>query len=119
MKSVMRIFLLVASFLALASAVAMAQTKPSGAIKGTVKTPAGKALVGARVTAKSKTTKAHVSAKTGSMGHFALRDLPAGTYTIKVSDAGYKSKVQPMVAVMAGKTTRDRVKLKKSGVPGA
>lgn len=119
MKAILKVFLLGASFLAFASAAAMAQTKASGKIKGTVATSAGKVLPGARVVASSKKTNADVSAVTGRMGHFAFRDLPAGTYSIRISDAGYKPKVQPMVTVMAGQTTQDRVMLKKAGTPGA
>lgn len=113
MKSMLRVFLLVASFLALASAVAMAQTKPAGTIRGTVTNSAGKAVSGARVTVNSKKSNADKSTVTGKMGHFSFQNLSAGYYTLKVSDAGYKPKVQPMIMVMKGKTTEDRVTLKK------
>lgn len=120
MKSMFRVFLLMAGFLTLASGAALAQTTttPAGAIKGTVTNSTGKALAGAKVTATSKKFNAHVSAVTGKKGQFALQYLPAGTYTVKVKDLGYKTKVQPVVQVKPGKTTQDQVKLEQAGTSG-
>lgn len=42
---------------------------------------------------------------TGSQGEYALLDVPAGTYTVKVSKLGYTSEVRVDVAVLPGELT--------------
>jgi len=46
-----------------------------------------------------------MSATTNSSGHYAISDVPAGTYTVTVSANGYEDSSQTNITVVAGETT--------------
>lgn len=77
-----------------------AQTHP-GSIAGKVKNAAGQAVAGASVATDPATT----TATSASDGAYALADVPAGTYEVKVTASGYEDLAQADVSVEEGQTT--------------
>jgi hypothetical protein len=72
-----------------ASAIAYAQG--SSSISGVVSDTAGGAVPGATVTVTNDATKVALENVTNSSGQFSFPALPVGTYTVKVSLAGFKT----------------------------
>ena len=70
------------------SGAAWAQT--TGSITGTVKDPSGAAIVGATVVVTSPERGITRKMSTNSMGEYSETALPAGTYDIIVTAAGFK-----------------------------
>ncbi|MGQ9729633.1 MAG: carboxypeptidase regulatory-like domain-containing protein [Candidatus Zipacnadales bacterium] len=58
-------------------------------ISGTVSTADGGVLAGARVTAEDATAAIIASGRTDTNGAFTLRNVPAGTYTVRVQKSGF------------------------------
>jgi hypothetical protein len=77
----------------------------SGAISGTVTDDAGGVIPGAEVTAKSVFSERVFIAKTDDQGNYALRNLPAGTYTIEFRTAGFRDAVITGVPVRSSSVT--------------
>ncbi|HVA71861.1 MAG TPA: carboxypeptidase-like regulatory domain-containing protein [Candidatus Limnocylindrales bacterium] len=111
MKSVLKCFLGIVGALTLASAVAAAPS-PTGAIKGSVINPAGKVVAGVSVSVNRAKSNTHLSDVTGTTGDFVFTSLPPGDYRVTVKAKGYAPVVQPVIEVIAGKTTPDAVFLK-------
>ncbi len=63
----------------------------SGAISGTVTDPTGATIAGAEISAKSAATEATFTAKTGNLGDYMLRNVPAGFYVVQFSSTGFRS----------------------------
>jgi hypothetical protein len=86
-------FLLAAFFMIsgmfIASPRALAQTN-YGAIVGTVKDATGADLVGAEVTLKNNGTDATETVKSGSGGTYTFLNLNPGSYSLIVSNPGFK-----------------------------
>jgi len=81
----------------------MAQT-PTGSVRGVVKDQQGAVISAASVTITNKATGASRTIKTGSDGSYAVENLPAGDYEIKIEAAGFA--VQNITAVVqVGSTT--------------
>ncbi len=70
------------------SAVVVAQTTTS-TIEGTVTDPNGAVIAGATVKASGTTLAAERSATTDAEGFYRLSALPAGTYTLTISQTGF------------------------------
>lgn len=81
-------------FLALLSLVPVHAQVPTGTILGTVKDTSGGAVVGATVTAVDTETGASRSVPTGQDGGYRLDALPVGHYSVKVTNAGFKTFAQ-------------------------
>ena len=75
---------LILSFLVVVIPAAHAQTQTAGEITGQVLDPSKAAISDAAVTATNSATGAVRKAQTDSQGHYALTDLPAGTYSVTV-----------------------------------
>jgi len=81
----------------------MAQN-PTGSIRGVVKDQRGAVITNASVTVTNKATGAVRTAKPGSDGIYAVENLPAGDYEIKVEAEGFATQ-NIIVVVQVGGTT--------------
>ena len=90
--------------LLLGSAV-FAQTD-RGTITGTVLDPAGAVVPNASVVVKNLETAASYNASSTNTGNYTLASLPAGTYELTVSAAGFKKFVRPGITVQVAETVR-------------
>ncbi|HVB98786.1 MAG TPA: carboxypeptidase regulatory-like domain-containing protein [Candidatus Dormibacteraeota bacterium] len=79
-----------------------AQGASAGAIAGTVTAKPKGAVPGARVSIEEPATGLARTATTNGNGLFAVQDLPAGTYRMTVSMAGYATQVWSQIVVTAG-----------------
>jgi outer membrane receptor protein involved in Fe transport len=98
-------------FLALSFASARAGT--TGRISGRVLDPAKQPLAGANVAIPA----ARTGAVTDNDGHYAVINVPAGTYEVRVSLIGYQTVLTQQVVVSADNTTSLDVTLKSTPVP--
>jgi hypothetical protein len=96
---------LILAVMSVACGIAFAQGD-RGTITGTVQDPAGAVVAGASVEAKNSQTGGAYSAATTGTGNFTLAQLPAGTYEVNVSSAGFKKYVRPNITVEATQTVR-------------
>jgi hypothetical protein len=67
-----------------------AQAQTAGEITGQVLDPSEAAISNAAVTATNSATGAVRKAQTNSQGHYALTNLPVGTYSIAVAHEGFQ-----------------------------
>ena len=88
----------------LASA-AFAQTD-RGTITGTVLDPTGAVVANASIEAKNGATNETYKAGATGTGNYTLSNLPAGSYELTVSAAGFKKYVRPGVGVRVAATVR-------------
>src|SRR3954462_5006838 len=77
-----------------------------GTITGVISDPAAAVVPNAPVQARNMATGVTLTAATSATGNFTLAELPAGSYEIKVSVAGFKNYVRPGVTVEQLQTTR-------------
>jgi hypothetical protein len=78
---------------------AFAQTTGSATLRGTVKDPRGAVVSGATVTLINEQTKDERKATTSNEGSYVFSALRPATYTLKVEARGFKTVVEPGVAV--------------------
>ena len=83
-----------------------AQTKLKGNVKGKVVDEKGQPLLSANIIVVGTS----IGTSTNFEGKYKIKNLPAGTYKIKVSFVGYKSSVKK-IKVIAGKTSLVNFKL--------
>jgi hypothetical protein len=88
----------------LASAV-YAQTD-RGTITGTVSDPAGAVVPNAEVEARASDGGTIFKAGTTGTGNFTISQLPAGSYDLTVTSAGFKKYVRPGIVVPVAQTVR-------------
>ncbi len=91
--------LALAALLAGVPAAALAQT---GSVIGTITDSSSQPLHASQVTL----TGAGQSATTDESGRFAIRDVPAGSYTLEVRRIGHRPRSTPSVVVRPGEETR-------------
>ena len=84
---------------------AFAQTD-RGTITGTVTDPTGAVVANASIEAKNSATSQTYTAGSTGTGNFTLSNLPAGTYELDVTSAGFKKYARPGVTVQVAETTR-------------
>lgn len=104
-----RLLLLTVALLTLVARMAfpvMAQT-PTGSVRGVVKDQQGAVISAARVTITNKATGAERAAKTGADGGYAVENLPAGDYEIKIEAAGFATQNITVVVQVGGTTSGD------------
>src|SRR4051812_25253807 len=70
-----------------------------GSIVGDVKDSSGAGMPGATVLATNNSTGFKREAVTDAVGHFNLADLPAGTYSLKATQQGFRTFEQTQVTV--------------------
>src|SRR6185312_8626032 len=68
----------------------MAQTF-RGTILGTVTDPSGAVISGAKVTAHSAATGLDRTTQTSADGTYSIPELPIGSYTVTISQAGFQT----------------------------
>ena len=83
---------------------AHAQAQTAAEITGRVTDPSKAAIPNAAVTATNSATGAVRKAQTDSQGHYALTELPAGTYSITVEHEGFQQLKQTGVIVNVATT---------------
>src|SRR5687768_7077568 len=71
----------------------------TGSLTGTVNDPKGDAVPGASVTLRNAETGEERTATTNDKGVFTVGQLPPGTYTVTVENAGFKKAVATNVKV--------------------
>jgi len=84
----------------LAYGIAWSQTT-SGSIAGVVQDAQGAVIPGASVSAQEDQQKFTYNTKTDEVGRFVFTQVPPGTYTVKVEQAGFKRLDRPGVVVNA------------------
>jgi hypothetical protein len=85
-------------FVVLAAVTLSAQTF-RGTILGTVTDPSGAVIAGAKVTVKNTNTGLERATVTSGDGGYSIPELPIGTYTVTVSQAGFQTFVAKDVTV--------------------
>ena len=96
-----KLIFLVGPLVFLASLVP-AQTRDYGAFVGTVKELEGAVLPGVTITARNIDTGLTQSTITNDQGRYRLERIPAGTYNLSASLAGFKTMVKEGFVVQAG-----------------
>jgi hypothetical protein len=104
-----RLLLLTVALLTLVARMSfpvMAQN-PTGSIRGVVKDQRGAVITNASVTVTNKATGAVRTANPGSDGIYAVENLPAGDYEIKIEAAGFATQNITTVVQVGGTTPGD------------
>lgn len=108
--------LLIAAASAFLSFDGMAQSSVSGSISGTVTDSTGALIVGATVTLTNTDRGITVRAlKTNSAGFYTAGSLPLGTYSVTVSDQGFKTETVSGIQLHA----EDSLTVNRSLAPGS
>jgi len=94
----------------LGSGLAAGQATTS--VRGTVTDPDGKAVVGATVTLASAESKTERGVTTGGQGEYQFLLIPPGTYTLKVTAAGFRSSEQKGLELLVNTPATANVQLK-------
>jgi iron complex outermembrane receptor protein len=98
-----RVFILLTFLLVFASfRFARAQQETAASIAGTVVDARGAAVAHATVEAKNQATGAVSKATADAGGHFALKGIPAGRYTLTFTAEGFAATTEDAVASSAG-----------------
>src|SRR5579863_9233257 len=97
-------FVCTALVFALACCLTIAQ-EITGAITGTVKDASGSAVPGATVKSANVATNLEVTARTDGNGSYLLPNLPAGTYRLIITKAGFQTEDHTEILVNGGRTT--------------
>jgi virginiamycin B lyase len=79
----------------LALTMSLASTAFAATITGTVQGPDGEPLMGAFVVAENAQNKMTVSVLSNAQGRYHIANLPAATYTVRISAVGYKGDPRP------------------------
>src|SRR5262245_22519382 len=70
--------------------VAQAQINSTSSLSGTITDSSGALVPGAAVVVENKETGTRYSAAAGANGAFTVPSLPAGTYSVTVTQTGFK-----------------------------
>ena len=102
MRNASRSGVVLSVLLVLFSALAAAQSRSAGTIKGRVKDILGDGILGVKVTLTDPAGAAVASSTTDQKGRYTLKDLAPGEYNLSFAGTGYR-KVEGKVSVAAGK----------------
>jgi hypothetical protein len=89
-----RMGLLLVPVMALAAARGAMGQSTGASLVGVIHDPSGQTLSSVTVTATNTATNARTEEKSNEKGEYELLDLPPGTYTLRVEDAGFEGYVQ-------------------------
>jgi hypothetical protein len=98
--------LLVALLIGAAGSIRVQAQTSYGSVVGTVTDQTGANVIGAKVTLKNNGTNATQKATTGSGGTYNFLNLNPGSYSLSVSQDGFKSSTHGQVDVQIGGATR-------------
>jgi Carboxypeptidase regulatory-like domain len=76
-----------------------------GAINGTVKDASGAVVHAADVRVRNNNTGLEQTTTTKTDGSFSVVDLPIGSYTVTISQSGFKTEVHSRIIVQGNRTT--------------
>lgn len=108
--------LLIAAASAFLSTDGIAQSSVSGSISGTITDSTGALIVGATVTLTNTDRGETIRVlKTNSAGFYTAGSLPLGTYSVSVSDQGFKTETVSGIKLHA----EDSLTLNRSLAPGS
>jgi len=94
----------------LGTGLALGQATTS--VRGTVTDPDGNALVGANVVLANAESKTERNATTGGQGEYQFLLIPPGTYTLKVTAAGFRGYEQKGLALLVNTPATANLQLK-------
>ena len=86
-------------------AISLQAQAPAAVLSGTVTDPAGKAVAGARVSAKNTVTGSATEAVTDSAGHYDGLSLPPGDYEVSVAAPGFSTTITRLTVTTGGRQT--------------
>jgi hypothetical protein len=109
-KQMFRAITLFAAVALLLPSMLAAQSTVTGAVGGAVTDASGAIIAGATVNLKTNDTGAVLSSTTGATGTYQFTLLKPGSYTLSVSQQGFKQLVQA-VDVLLGQTSQANLKL--------
>src|ERR1051326_6604555 len=89
---------------------------PVGTLTGTVTDPAGSVVPGATVIATNDATKVETKTTTTGTGTYTMPSLPAGTYTLRVTSAGFRTATAENVILRLAQTGTVDIKLEVGAV---
>ena len=114
-RGIARITLAGLTLLAMLFCVAYAQ-ETTGAIGGSVSDPSGAAVPNAKVEISGGNLPRAIIVMSDSSGSFQLGTIPAGTYNVTVTAAGFSSMKKTDVSVILGRTSRLEFKMEVGSV---
>jgi hypothetical protein len=82
-----------------------------GALEGNITDASNAAVIGAEVTITNEQTNAVRSTTTGAAGNYSFPTVAPGTYTLRVSSAGFQAHVQTGVSISINNVTRANIAL--------
>jgi len=113
--SLTAILVVACMFFALGATRIQAQTS-YGTVVGTVTDSSGATVAGAKVTLKNNGTNATAKAVTSNGGSYSFLNLNPGSYSVSVSQQGFKSASEPQVNVNIGGASRVNIVLEVGDV---
>src|SRR5258708_17946741 len=113
--AVMKLRFLFVLFLLSVSTSLLAQTF-RGTIVGTVTDPQGAVVSGAKVTVRNINTGLERATETSADGSYSVPELPIGTYTVTVTQSGFRTSFTTDIAVDVAAEKRVDVALKTGQV---
>ena len=106
----------VATLFVIAAASPAPAQQITGRLVGTVLDPTGAAVPGAEISAINQNTGITTNAKSEASGNYVFPTLPTGTYTVKVTAAGFRAAVSTDNQVSVAQTTRVDLNLEVGAV---
>ena len=100
-----RLFALALSVLVLLCGAALQAQSSASKLEGTIVDQHGKALKGASVTIRTATGTDVRRTETDSQGHYVVSDVPAGRYTVEISDTGFATEERQITVGQSGSQT--------------
>ena len=100
----------------LVSVVTVFSQTPTGAIRGRVLDPNGAAVANGTVTIKEAATNREITTQTNNEGFYEARNLPIGSYTVKVEQTGFSTATIQNVIVQTGQVATTDVTLEVGAV---
>lgn len=101
-RSIRKLLYIGFAWLLTLSAATLTFAQSTGSIRGTVTDPSGAAIPNASVTALNTATDISRAVTTNDSGIFVFPNLPIGSYTVKISAAGFKTENRTGLQLLTG-----------------